>query len=558
MDVKEQLLPALLIVDDEPSVLDLYRRALPTEYEIITAASGEAGLEWLKTRSFCAIVTDQHLPGMDGLALLTQAQTLWPDAGRVLITGYATQGAALAAINAGVVTSFLSKPFDTTELAVMLKREVHVALLRSRLRTEHQQYYSLLHDDRHDLPTRHMMQNQAIEWLISAGSLSLLVIDAAELWERQNEVGTAEFIEVEQRFVATLKEMHGRFFRVSDVLTIDEVRSSTFCVFLSPSRDNAPNSVADVAAIAVRLQDFITATALDLSSVGPYYAYPRVAVGAGFVIHNPYVSPLYQLRKVLGDARSNALERRGFDPAVSHKSTLQRIILTNQLHTAFQPIRDLKTLELLGYEALGRGPAGTPFNSPEVLLEIAERNALSFELDRAFREATLKRVHLLPPDSRVFVNVLPSTLHDPDLRGARFEQLLNAFNIAPRRLIFEFSERYAVRNIEVLLQIIAELRERGIELALDDVGAGYSGLERIATLRPNYIKIDRSLVAQIDSIAVKRAIVAATAKMAADIDAIAIAEGIETQAELDCLADLGIVYGQGYYLDLPAILDKPV
>src|SRR5262249_13625624 len=154
---------------------------------------------------------------------------------------------------------------------------------------------------------------------------------------------------------------------------------------------------------------------------------------------------------------------------------------------------------------------------PMFLLSVADRTGLTVELDRVFRSIALSNATKLPDNSLIFVNTLPSTVYDPDLGARRLEHLLDRLSLDARRVVFEFSELYVVSNEEMLLAALRQHRALGIRLAIDDVGAGYSGLERIAKLEPDFLKIDESLVRNIDDRGVKRSVLAALGHMAHEI-----------------------------------------
>src|SRR5690606_14930601 len=137
-------------------------------------------------------------------------------------------------------------------------------------------------------------------------------------------------------------------------------------------------------------------------------------------------SPLYQVHRVVEQAKGEARRRLLTDDRVSHKSELERIILHRQLTNVFQPIVELKSNAVLGYEALSRGPRETEYESPLVLLRIADRTGLLAELDRAFRAITFDKAKVLPAPCKMFVNTLPATLYDPDMQAGRLSRWLES------------------------------------------------------------------------------------------------------------------------------------
>jgi EAL domain-containing protein (putative c-di-GMP-specific phosphodiesterase class I) len=143
-------------------------------------------------------------------------------------------------------------------------------------------------------------------------------------------------------------------------------------------------------------------------------------------------------------------------------------------------------------------------------------------------------------------------MYDPEFRGGALVRLVEAQGLTPDRVVLEITEKSAIENYELFAEALSELTRRGFSIAVDDVGAGYSGLEKIAHLRPRYLKFDRELIRDIDSSYIRREMTRALKTFASSIGSAIIAEGIERQGELETLIDLGVGYGQGYLLGRPA------
>jgi EAL domain-containing protein (putative c-di-GMP-specific phosphodiesterase class I) len=163
-------------------------------------------------------------------------------------------------------------------------------------------------------------------------------------------------------------------------------------------------------------------------------------------------------------------------------------------------------------------------------------------------EAALLRTAKLPPHLYVALNLSPETCIDP-----RLPELLEQSGLAVHRIVLELTERLAVDEYAPLLASLEPLRRRGLRIAVDDAGSGYASMRHILQLRPDIIKLDRSLIAGIDSDQGQRALGAAMVGFATQIGARIVAEGIETQAELAAVMELGMTSGQGYFLGRPTI-----
>ena len=227
------------------------------------------------------------------------------------------------------------------------------------------------------------------------------------------------------------------------------------------------------------------------------------------------------------------------------------ILNTGQLRAVYQPIVDLETGDILAWESLIRGPAGSRFESPRVLFDFAEDMGEIFHLERTCREAAISHFDSDGSGKKLFLNIHPKTLLDENFSPGETSRMLHACGLSPLDIVLEITERHAIQDFNLFLRALDHYRSQGYRIAIDDAGAGYSGLRSIAEFRPDYIKIDMSLVRGVDSDPVKRALLETFVTFADRIGCKLVAEGIETALELSCLMSMGVHYGQGYYLARP-------
>jgi EAL domain-containing protein (putative c-di-GMP-specific phosphodiesterase class I) len=152
----------------------------------------------------------------------------------------------------------------------------------------------------------------------------------------------------------------------------------------------------------------------------------------------------------------------------------------------------------------------------------------------------------LDPEYKLFVNTLPMTIRDPEFQGASMIEFLDGMKLDPSRIVLEVTERLAIENYSLFLEAMNYFTDVGFAVAVDDMGAGYSGLEKIVHLRPAYLKFDLLMVRDIDTSFVKREMLKAILSLANNVGAHVVAEGIETPEEQETLLELGITYGQGF------------
>lgn len=216
-----------------------------------------------------------------------------------------------------------------------------------------------------------------------------------------------------------------------------------------------------------------------------------------------------------------------------------------QPRLVFQPIVDLARGVVAGYEALARfdGPVSA---TPDRWFAAAAAVGLGPALESRVVRAVLKARDDLPVNCFLTVNVSPRAL----TTGPVMDEFLEGGELAG--LFVELTEEQAITDPEAMRRDLARLRERGALIALDDAGSGYSGLQRLLALRPDLVKLDRSLIDGIDTDEAKLACVEMLGVLAARLDAWLLAEGVETPGELAALVKLGVPLAQGYLLGKPA------
>jgi EAL domain-containing protein (putative c-di-GMP-specific phosphodiesterase class I) len=220
----------------------------------------------------------------------------------------------------------------------------------------------------------------------------------------------------------------------------------------------------------------------------------------------------------------------------------------------YEPIVSVASKTVYGYEALARGPEGTEFRSPVVLFETAARESLVFELDCLCRQSGLEGATGIPSGTRLFLNVRPTAIYDPQFRPDTVIRTLAASHLAPSDVVFEISEQESIGNFSAFRDIRDEYRKLGFQFALDDTGAGYASLHALIELEPEFIKVDRALITNLDTDKSKQSLLRALQLVADGIGAKIIGEGLDTLEELDMLGQLGIPFGQGWLFGHPTPL----
>jgi len=215
------------------------------------------------------------------------------------------------------------------------------------------------------------------------------------------------------------------------------------------------------------------------------------------------------------------------------------------LWMAYQPIVRIADRSIFGYEALMRSEeAALPH--PGAILEAAERLGRLDDLGRRTRSAASAPFAEAPPGSVLFVN-----LHARDLMDGTLLLPSSPLSAIANRVVLEITERASLADVKEARAKMAALRRMGFRIAIDDLGAGYAGLTSFATLEPEFVKLDMSLVRGIDRNHTKEALVRSMASVCKELGMLVVAEGVETPEERDLLAALGCDFLQGYLLARP-------
>jgi EAL domain-containing protein (putative c-di-GMP-specific phosphodiesterase class I) len=386
--------------------------------------------------------------------------------------------------------------------------------------------------------------------LTDRGSLGLVVLDLHALTALEYEYGSEPYEEVRQRLFRVFSEQAGRDYRHQDIITLDEPRGLRFLIFLERKRRQAlPITPADLKAVRARMASALVPNLA--RTVFPYFKTPlRIELGHALALQNPLVQAERIVRRAIEEAVESAAHQRQADD-LALRERLQDIIVRDRLVTAYQPILRLSDRTLLGFEALSRGARGTGLESADALFEAATHHELLLELDRLCRSRALLHSGRVPSNAKLFINTLPATIRDPAFRGRPLITFLDRAQVAPSRIVIEITEKLVIENYGLFREAMAYFTDLGVSFAVDDVGAGYSGLESIASLKPAFLKIDIALVRDVHASVVNREMVKAIISMGRGIGAQVIAEGIHNEHEVQALLEMGIEYGQGYFLARP-------
>lgn len=222
--------------------------------------------------------------------------------------------------------------------------------------------------------------------------------------------------------------------------------------------------------------------------------------------------------------------------------------LNFDISMAFQPIVDARTGEVYSQEALVRGVNNE--SAAHVMAQVNEDNLYLF--DQTCRVTAIKWAATLGISTFLNVNFMPNAVYQPERCIRTTLEAAQTYGFPTNRIVFEITEGERVTNLPHLQSIVADYQGRGFQVAIDDFGAGYAGLNLLAELRPDLVKLDMGLIRQLDQDRTRRVICRGIIQVCRELGMEVIAEGVETRDEMRCLQDLDVHLFQGYYLAKPS------
>jgi len=380
--------------------------------------------------------------------------------------------------------------------------------------------------------------------LAENGALALLLVEIKPLGRIEQRYGTQAYEAALSRLVALVREIAHGALPENDVFVTIEQGGDTILAFLFRPRSDRAFYTAGL--LELREQLTLNLDHRGKNAVYPYHREPlSLGLGGAIMLYNPNVKPARQILKAVEIARHDAVLENGLRARERGEEILQ-VILRENLVTRYEPIVEIETRRPMGYEALTRGPEDSSIQTPDRLFGQAKEVGLLFELDCLCRRMALEGASCVPRGSKIFLNCLPAAIGDPSLRDEGLRATLEKYQLEPENLVIEISERESIENFAIFRELRDAYHELGVQIAIDDAGAGYSSLQAIMEIAPDYMKADIALVRGIDTDPPRREVVNGLRGVAERIGAEVIAEGVETEEELRVMRELGIRFAQGY------------
>jgi len=532
----------ILIVDDDSDLNATVSAVLSAnDYDVLTATSGEQGLELAFTGHPHLILLDVTMPGMDGHQVCRELQFGYTkDIPVVFLTGRTELTHMMEASRSGA-SAYVTKPFRSDHLLKTISEVLRDA--------------SVYRDDVTGLPTLANVQVEVQRMLFDRGQLGIIYVSVGGVQAMEQLQGFEVVDEVYRVVGQGLEEARGALIRGDDFVSISSL-GDAFLIVLSPSRDTGFVTEEDLQVVKLRLeQDLLGRLEAELES--RLLASVDLFVGSSRLTQSPKI----RFKRALLDAITRATQSIEIERD-EIRSRLRRefeAVMAGELLTCvYHPIVNLNDYEPIGFELLSRGPQDSELHRPDALFDIARSEGRVTELDRLCRRTACRAGRDLPPEVLRFVNTEPVTMFLHSHGEGFVQELVEAIPSSQRGLtVIEITENSVIDDFGRMRDIVRQLRAHGFRVAIDDAGAGYAGLQTMVEIEPDFIKLDMSLIRGLESSVVKQRLVRTLRDFCREAAITLIAEGIETRKQLDTLRELGVSHGQGFLFGLPGA-DRPL
>jgi EAL domain-containing protein (putative c-di-GMP-specific phosphodiesterase class I)/GGDEF domain-containing protein len=433
-------------------------------------------------------------------------------------------------------------------LASARQRSIRDALRRNRRdAAELLRYEELLHDRLTGFPTLPVMMEQARELLEGRGELTILYIQFVWYEKIEEIYGWQKLDDVLESTAAAVSEFYRRHHpRSKSLMMVSHIGDDDFILITERPQGVAEQPEKALKELTQNLESFLRERLEEIHSED-IASLCGIYVGASTVFRNPKIRMERLIYRGIREASQAA--RGAKDWERSRKiADLKTLLREGAVFMEYHPIIVTGTEAIYGYEALARGRR-SGLRSPEVLLEVASEANLLWELSRLLRKRAVEGIKgELEQGQYLFLNVDPHDFNDPEFRDLTPE-LLGVDN--PEQIVLEITERTAIRDYPQFQEYIKVFRERGFKFAVDDAGSGYAGLGSIANLDPDYIKLDISLISNIDTNFLKQNLVETLMRFADNHGVMVVAEGVERREEFEAVKELGVHLTQGFLFHKP-------
>ncbi len=408
-------------------------------------------------------------------------------------------------------------------------------------------YRISLYDRASGLPTVYALFDDLRRFVEQEKIIGILYLSIGDQQRIEPVFGWEVYDELIKHFTISVMGEIGKYIPRSALISVSSIMGDGFFIFMNRTADGSMINKDYLGHLTKYFKEKV-------DRIKEEFAYKEVKERIDF--HCGYqiirLDPMVRTERLIYQALEDIKYAAHYREKVKERELyveLQRMIHNKEVRTVFQPIYNLHNNSIYGYEALTRGSAGSFFEDPDTIFSYAAKFELLPEVEQICVYSAIKFAARLNSNALLFINITPDQI--PRLLDNHFMEIISEFAIDRSRIVIEMTEKFAIPHYGIYQEILIRTKGKGLRIALDDVGVGYSTLERISEIGLDYLKYDRTLVRDINKNLIRQELLKSFVNFAQRINATIIAEGIENENELKILRDMGIDYGQGFYLCAP-------
>lgn len=416
-----------------------------------------------------------------------------------------------------------------------------------QMHTEWLKYKSCLYDFNTGLPVLHVVIEDIRKLSDDYGKVVVIYIDISK--DIESLYGWQTYDKLIRQTVNSISFMRKEDLPENVIITLTGVRSGEILLFFSTDKNGNILSTEDVENIQNKIKNKIEK---ELPGWEPNYIFATRVFRFGYSFFTK--SPTRRMERTIFNAIDKArriIDRQKEEARLDRDLNLEYIIANNEISTVYQPIIELKTGKILGYEALSRITNDSFLSNSEILFSYAVETDMLLDLERICRTNAVIHLPEKLQEKFLFLNSSAKGVYDPEFKSKKFENFLEEHSIKKENVVIEITEKLAVTDYQSFDTSVRILKDKGFKIAIDDMGAGYSSLRTISEIRPDFLKYDMALIRDIHKNLIKKDLLETLIPFTERLGSEIICEGIETEEEFDVLKNIGIKYGQGFFIAIP-------
>lgn len=536
----------ILLLDDDPVSARLVRAALPEPlYRVTWASDLGRACDFLMTEAPDLVLIRVELHRSSGLEFLSYLRST-PRGRRmpaVMMSTTASESERRRSFELGAdrLLPGTLQPRHLRRLVNELLQSRNESLLELSLSGAPTRWNELLFDPTTRVASLALVFGQYRDLIARGEAISVFCLEIEPLFRLGERESWESFDLIRREFVRGLQVVLSGILGNDVVIAISHPGSNDFYCFsrqaAGPGVDQLAKTLEAEAERLLRQIDIDPALTDEVAVFVGGTSCSLVDAGSPSVLYNA----VREAKDLAGRKETRFIRALG--------ERLHRAIRDRSIVSHYQPIIDLATGRIVGHEALSRGPQGSDIEKPDVIFDLARDFRLVWELQALCIRNVEPILTELCDAGLLFFNLEASFILEMQQRGT---EVLRPFLACGDRVVLEVTERGAIRDFATFRRGLHELKQMGFMIAIDDCGSGYATLEAVAELKPNYLKVGHSLFHGVETDPVRRRIVELVARCADTIDAISVAEAIETEEQLSVCRELDIELGQGYIFARPA------